>query len=322
MSLDEIEVLSQIIAKSVAIVLNNGACSPSNASYNYTISQWCDIWLEQYKKAVLRPSTYNDYKSIINNYIKLYFGGMLINSVDVDVMQAQFNSIKNYPRARDKTFTLLKEIFNKAVSLNYIRYNPINNIELPKHKKKKGKSFDNKQISLLKESFNNNKYGDFYYFAMYTGMRRGELLALTRDDINFKDYTISVDKSFNDGNIGFTKTESSKRIIPIIDALKPIANKYKDYSKSVRLFPYCETTVDKHFKRILKSLNITDSSYTLHSLRHTFATIMRENSIDEKVISQWLGHSNISTTLNIYTHINKDYECKQLEKINKGVFGL
>lgn len=165
---------------------------------------------------------------------------------------------------------------------------------------------------------------DIYAFILlYTGLRRGEVLALTKEDINLESKTISVTKSVEFiGNTprvkNTTKTESGIRTVPIIDKLyQPISELKKATKKGEYLFggkhPLSKTQIFKRWKNLTNALDI---NITQHQLRHTYAKILYRAGVDVKTAQGLLGHADISTTMNIYTEFSKDVTEKNVEKIN------
>lgn len=302
----------------IAIKESNLISSNLNTNNTYTLADWCDIWLDTYKKNVLKPLTYLDYKSTCDNWIKPLFGAYMLNNVDTLKIQQQINNIA-FPRAKDKVIQLLNQMFNKAVDLRYIPYNPMNAIESKKHIKEHNRAFDNRQREMIINASRDNPYGDVFIIAMFTGTRRGEILALTRADIDYKNRLIKINKSFNDTGIGTPKTKTSIRDIPMINDVYDILLKYKDFNPNDRLFPYSTTTINKHFKRMLEKLGIYKKGYTFHSLRDTYATLLYENGVKTKVVSKWMGHSHTDITIDTYTQVTKDLEINEINKIKGGL---
>lgn len=287
-------------------------------SCRYTVAVWCDEWLETYKKGKLKPLTYEKYAGINKNYIKPLFGTMMIDNIDVVLAQKLFNNIP-YARTREHLLAQLKEMFDKAVNMRLIAFNPFKNIELPKHKKEESKALTREQELALLDACNKDKYGDLFRVYLFLGLRRGEGLALTRADIDFENKTVAISKTFNKGIVRQnTKTEAGTRIIPLFDNVRPILEKYKYLDSDKRLFKLNEGNAYRHFKHILEVANLDGLGITIHSLRHTFATRCYENSVDVKTAAKWLGHTDISLTLKIYTHCNPDYEQEQIKKFNRG----
>lgn len=289
----------------------------NNVSCSYTVAFWCDEWLETYKKGKIKPLTYEKYAGINKNYIKPLFGTMMIDKIDIVLLQQIFNNIQ-HPRTREHVLAQLNEMFDKAVNMHLISYNPFKNIELPRHKKKESVALTREQEIAFLDACKKDKYGDLFQCYLFLGLRRGEGLALTRGDIDFENKTVSISKTFNKGIVRQnTKTEAGTRIIPLFDNALFILEKYKNSDKNQRLFKLNEANAYRHFKRILEFANLDGLNITIHSLRHTFATRCYENAVDVKTAAKWLGHTDISLTLKIYTHCNPDYEQEQVIKVNR-----
>lgn len=303
----------------INFVNSNSMLNSNNNIRNYTLSEWCDEWLKTYKQPPnIKQSTYDDYNSICNNWIKRYMGCYLLNNIDSLALQKQINAI-NYPRARDKVIQILNQLFTQAIKNGYMSKNPMLSIDVKKHKKESFRAFDMAQRRAILNECKNNKYGDLFALCLYTGMRRGEILALTRADINYNLKLINIDKSYCDNKINSPKTESSVRKTPMCDESYNILLKYKDLPNSKRLFPYSTTVINKQFKKLLILCGIYEKHYTFHSLRHTFITMCSERGVLSKTIAKWVGHNDVNTTLKIYTHINTDYEKLEINKLNGGI---
>lgn len=299
-------------------LLQQQSINTMKPSCNITIAEWAVEWLETYKKDKLRPLTYQKYDGINRNYIIPLFGSMLISSVDCIAVQKIFNQIP-YPREREHILSQLKQMFDKALKLRTIDYNPFLNIELPKHKKEAGYALTLDEERRFVTACKNDKYGDMYLVCLYAGLRRGEALALNRGDVDFDNRTISITKTYYQGAVHETKTEAGTRIAPISNALFPYLQKYRTLDKSARLFCLNEANAYRHMQKILIDAKLEKKPIKIHSLRHTFATRCYEMGIDEKKISKWCGHTDVAITLGVYTHCNIDHEEQQINILNKGV---
>lgn len=242
---------------------------------------------------------------------------MQIANIDVVECQAIFNGIDK-PSVKDDCFSLLKEMLNKAVKCRYIDFNPLGAIEIKKHKKKHGKAFTREQEARFVEACKTNYRGLAFLIGLYCGLRRGEILALTTEDINIEERYIVVNKQMQEGKTVPPKTEAGIRNVPIVDVLYD-SLKDIDFSKNERLFPIKEHALREHFQNVLKTSGLDGMGFTIHCLRHTYATRCAENNVSRVVTQKWVGHSTADMTENVYTHVNNDFEKDEIEKFNKGV---
>ena len=264
----------------------------------------------------------------------------LPNFIELEYINPKTNEkvLKIYSQAViDKLYTLLNKGFKIAFSERIIAFNPMDNesIKKPKSKKETIKvealTIDEQKrlIDILKQS--NHKYKNIILLALYTGMRIGEILAITRDNINLKENTLSIEKTLtrdkNDKVIlgTTTKTMTGKRTIFLntnsISILKEVLknnllNTYNlifyDYDKNTFITP---NEINCYLKRLNDKYKICEHIHT-HMLRHTFATRCIESGMQAKVLQQILGHKKISTTLDTYTSVFDKFNKDENEKYN------
>lgn len=165
--------------------------------------------------------------------------------------------------------------------------------------------------------------------CLYTGLRAGELLALEWTDIDFEHGLLSVNKSCRDGYgedgskriVDTPKTRSSRRTIPLPRALLKALRRMRKESKGKYVIetkngePVSMRSYLYSFSKILERLNIPHMG--LHGLRHTFATRAIECKMDVKTISEIMGHSSVSVTLNIYAHSLEEHKAMMMNKLGK-----
>lgn len=227
-------------------------------------------------------------------------------------------------------FSKLHTLFDIAVKQGWIKDNPCTNAIKPKRDKtQKLPPFEIDQIKdLLKRSENFDTYNAVIHFQLYTGMRIGETLALTWDDIDFEKRTININKTINyvkgEFKIGPPKTDNSYRILgmnntvySLLQQIKEEQDKMKKALKDVWQDLNLVFTQDTggyiqkaNINNRLSSLKKgTNYEYiTVHSLRHANATLLLMNGVDLKIVSAHLGHNDIQTTANVYIDVLKSQQ--------------
>lgn len=243
------------------------------------------------------------YPTVIRLHIKPNIKDIALNKISEDNINNIFNKI-NSDRNKVKAYSVLKNIFQKATKNKIIKSNPMEFIEQPKYKRKKGEALTIEEENLLLSKIKNNyRINITIKFLLYTGCRRSEAFNLEWKDINYNNNTI---------HIRGTKTDLSDRFIPIFPQIKNLLTEIKKQDKYVLPRIYINVPY-KNLKEILPN-------HKLHDLRHTFATRALEKGIPMKIVQEWLGHSNYNTTANIYSHVTNDTSQQYAKLLNYNNF--
>ena len=277
-------------------------------------------WWEQIEPT-LAENTKKGYRPAMSRAVK-YLPENIADIKPRDVQNALQMFIKVYAPAQKTVTTLLqviRQILQYAVVNGYVEYNAAREVAVPRNLAKKKVAMPSAEdIRRVKESLD-IEGGRLAYWALYTGMRRGELLALTWEDVDLARRVIRVNKSiYHDHNrprLKTPKTASGTREIPIVDKLyQTIKKRGKgavfggldgEYMTASYAFDY--------WKRYQKESGVT---CTLHQLRHAFATMLFEADVPARDAMNVLGHAQYSTTMDIYTDIRKERERITAEKMN------
>lgn len=224
-----------------------------------------------------------------------------------------------------KTKSTLIQIYKTAIldGLN-VNLSMLNAVSAPKSApKSKVSAIDDKTLSLITKNATPCDFSMWALILLCTGMRRGELLALQRKDIDFRHKEISVTKAVeyinNQPQVKLSpKTVNGIRTIPILDVLYKLLNKHcKDLKPNEYIFgsekPLTLTVLRRRWKTYCKNLGI---DIHMHQLRHSYAKSLYRSGVDAKTAQSLLGHANISITMDIYTEFSKEVEKKSAEKIN------
>lgn len=306
---------------------------------NMTVEKWADIWLKTFKSNIAN-NTYTRYEGIINNQIKPYIGKMQLDKVRLNTIQSVINELKCTlaPATVKKTKDVMHQMFQQAIKSQYIAINPTDGVDIPKLTQKTRDAIPQEHIQNIVEFCKSYKHGDFIMCLLYTGMRRGEILALTVEDIDFENNIINVNKAVefiqNHPQIKSPKTPKSIRSIPILDCLKPSLERMITGKQKTDIV-FCNNDGEIYNKMAIQRLFIdfnekyntyignTDSSvhFTMHQFRHTFCTLLYNAEIDVKMAQDILGHSSVKVTLDIYTHLSQKNKTTSTNKLNAYISG-
>ncbi|BES66090.1 site-specific integrase [Gottschalkiaceae bacterium SANA] len=290
----------------------------AHANPNMTFEALVKIYMEDCKTR-LKPTTYANKEYVINLKVLPYFKNMRINEIEPATIRKWQNKLLNHENNYSMTYlkttnNQLSAIFNFAMKYYKLPTNPAR-ISGSMGKKNSGRiafwtkyEFDQFMTSVEDSPI----YKTIFTLLFWTGMRIGETLALTLDDFDFREQTVSVTKNYarHEGQdlILEPKTPKSKRTITIPRAVSNIVQEYLtvlyDYQPHDRLFPITRTTMNGVMKRKCKEMNL--KRIRIHDLRHSHASLLIEMGFSPLLISERLGHENIETTLQTYSHLYPD----------------
>ena len=201
---------------------------------NMTLRQWLDIWLKEYKKPVLRPATYLGYTTAFREHVCPYIGDIKLKNLRNDMIQKAINEVGKKglsPSTVRKGYEALYGALEQAVKNDLISKNPAHNTTLPKLTKELSRALTPDEQARVVELAREYTGGEAFLMSLGTGMRIGEVLALTWEDIDFERKTIRINKTLSyvkdpddpeekwRNAVGPAKTKSSNRIIPMFPAV-------------------------------------------------------------------------------------------------------
>ncbi len=305
------------------------------------LKEWLDIWLNKYTKFAVKLRTYERYKYIIEKHINPKLGELDLDDLLAVTLQDYVlselesgNLISSKGLANNSVIgivNVLKSALKLAKSLKICAVDNLDKIKLPMATEKPVTAFEKwEQEKLEKYCLSSNRTNYLgIVICLYTGIRLGELLALTWNDIDLKSGIMTISKTAyrikQNGKpqvvIDKPKTKNSSRLIPLPKQLLEILKRAKrisnsDFVLSTRTGGIVGTRAyQKTYERILKKLDIPYKNF--HSLRHTFATRAIEMGMDVKTLSEILGHKNPVITLQRYTHSMLSYKTEMMNKMGK-----
>lgn len=278
-----------------------------------------DEWWEIHEPT-LEYNTTKSYRPALKR-AKIYFANTYIRQIkphNINKFLYQFITQNHAAQKTAKTQLMVVNLICKyATACGYIDNNPARDISVPRNLPKNRREMpSDDDIKRVKDS-TNCTFGMFAYWILYTGCRRGELLALDWSDINFDDRSITISKSVyhmnNKPYLKKPKSSAGTRIIPLMSRLA-----LKISPKKGPIFPGPNGGLmsEMQFQKLWNQY-ITESGVTCtpHQLRHAYATMLFENDISESDAQELLGHAYISTTKDIYTHIRETRKAQVRNKL-------
>lgn len=329
------------VQEKVRKLLNDKILGVSINPDNTTIEEWIHFYLENYKKHSVRESTFIRYESIFKLYIKANIGHILLRKLQTSDLQKFYNKIiiQKFSLSVIKLIhTIIYQSLKQAVKEGTLARNVAEHTLFPKKQLSEATALSKKDLAGFINFNRNHKYFLPVFLALTTGIRRGELLALLWEDIDFRQGRLKICRSLSLGRQGRAiiaecKTEKSKRIIPLpVEISRELKlHKAKQIKQKLKMgsffqdngLVFCKkdgnsfTTAafHKNFKNMLNQAGLSNK-IRFHDLRHTYATLLLEAGENPKVIQELLGHANISTTLDIYSHVSSQLKEQAVEKIN------
>ncbi|PKL78904.1 MAG: hypothetical protein CVV25_09740 [Ignavibacteriae bacterium HGW-Ignavibacteriae-4] len=324
--------------------LENGTyIDPSKTLFSDFIVDWLDNTI----KNQIEVTTFDGYCTNVKTHIAPYFKEKGIKLQDLRTIHLQNYINEKYKNGRvdgkgglsakflKKHHANIKKCLDYAVKMGLIATNPISNVTLPKIEKYNAQYYSIEQLETLLEVTKGSNIESAVYLTVHYGFRRGEALGLRWRDINFKDSSLIVCNTRTRVCTNVEKkpkSESSLRTLPLIpkvaDYLKTLKKKQSEdkllfgnkYLNNDYVCKYADgtptniSTLDHAFKRIITKNNL--SPIRFHDLRHSTASYLCKLGISLKEVQVWLGHSDISTTGNIYSHIDFEMKKNAANKIN------
>lgn len=322
-----------------------------------TLDDFFDIWLEVYKYKVIRENTKLGYKAVYRRHISPILGKRTLLEVTSLMVRALLNGMDKQGYSyemRNRVRIMLADIFEKALMDNYVNRNPVKGIKLVRDEKKEIRVLKKEEQIDFFECAAGTFYNNLFVTAVETGLRPGELFALTTEDVDFTKREIWVNKTLiyqkfeSDArktyHLGPPKTKSSNRKVPITKRCetalrrqmhqrqvilnKPGVKLPKGLENTLFLSsvgtPLNVMTYNDAIWRIVDIINMMRDpleqmdKFSGHCFRHTFATRCFEAEIQPKTVQAYLGHASLQMTMDLYTHVTEEYKQEEISKLESG----
>lgn len=294
------------------------------------------IYDEKLAMNEIQPQTY--YRTMETVKLCKEINDIPVQKIDSTAIKQLLLSKVDYANSTiKKMYIILNQCFKEALKRKIITDNPMLDVRKPKSTKKTKKiralTLDEQKKLVEVIRTENVRYAEQMLISMFTGMRMGEINALSVNDLNTNFNFINIDKTISKGEHGeafvndTAKTENGNRQIPINETVRPVIEKiiseYKLTDDNVLFHTSAGTliatsVVNTEFRRIVNRYNIQDKKVkgdlSLHSLRHTYATRCIESGMPPKVLQHLMGHSDIKVTLDTYADVFDNFQSISVEK--------
>ena len=301
----------------------------------YTVGTWLEVWMENYAKIKLRPSTYKTSQGFLKNHIQPQIGSIpladltsldlqrfykhLLDGGRVDRIEAKKKPKGLAPKTVRNIHQMIGSAYNLAMEQNLVSKNPTQGCALPKVEHKEMKTLTADQLSAFFQEARDSGVYELYYLDLATGLRRGELLGLKWADVDLDRGVLKIQRAISRQNGKVVeaplKTKNAYRTLPLsADAISVLKMQKCKVGNSEWVFPsptggpMSPDSVLHMLQRVLKRAGLPRIRF--HDLRHTFATMALQNGVDVKTVSSMLGHYSAGFTLDTYAHVTTDAQLK------------
>jgi integrase len=305
-----------------------------------TTGDFLGAWLTGTAKPRLRPRTYSDYRLIVNKHLIPTFGKVLLVKLGPEHVRDLFlrKTLAGLSARRIRAMrAVLRTALDEAVKWGRVARNVADLVKSPRATRFKAATLDQKQAKGLLKAASKHRLGALFSVALAVGLRLGEALGLRWEDVDLDGGTLSVMQALQrvEGKLQFVepKSEQSRRKLRLPDVTLKVLKRHQTQQKRERLKAggaWTESGLvftstigsaldDRNVRRSFHSLLVAAKlpKIRIHDLRHTTATLLLAQGVHPKVVQEILGHSQISLTLDTYSHVLPHLGEEAAEKMNE-----
>ena len=312
-------------------------------SSKVTVAEFLERWLFDYAETNTSPRTVQGYHGVVQRYLVPKFGTLALAKLTPQHVQGLYSDMLGRGLSAMTTLhahRVLREALSHAVKWGLLGRNVCDAVDPPRPRKKEMASLDAPDIQRFLDTASSSTYGPVFFLALYTGMRRSELLGLKWSRVDVESKTISVTQTLQRIRgrglvVMEPKTDRSRRLVSLppsaVALLRGLRAKQREDSQSLGLdshnvgfvfarpdgSPIDPDAVTHAFTRIVKTLGL--SHVRFHDLRHTHASMMLKQGVHPKIVSERLGHSSVVITLDTYSHVLPGLQDEAALKFEEGL---
>jgi integrase len=290
-----------------------------------TFAEYLEKWLQDYAKPNISPRGYERYAGIINKYLIPEIGNIPLTQLRPEHIQGHYTNMRNKalkPETIKFHHAVIHKALQTAVKWGLLNRNPADGVDVPKNGHTEMQTWDDFEVRQFLDSARDSVYYALFHTALFTGMRRSELLGLQWRDVEVEQ--IHVCRSLHhlkDGSYIFTqpKSEKSRRTIALSPSSVLVLADHKERQQAIRTMlgetlgkddlvfstpqgsPLRPNTITRAWTVLAAKAGI--KPIRLHDARHTHASLMLKQGVHPKIVQERLGHATIAMTLDIYSHV-------------------
>jgi integrase len=312
-----------------------------------TVTEYLDKWLTVAAKPRLRERTFEDYSEKLKRYVRPLLGSQKLSdvrSLDVQSVYSAMAERKLSPRTIRYTHAIINSAFRQAMKWNMLVRNPCDAVDLPRKERKEMQALSKDEVGRFLMAAEGDTHQALFAFAITTGMRPEEYLALKWSDLNLDERTATVTRTlvWRKGGgwyFGEPKTSRSRRTVTFPESVAKALRTHRakqaelklkmgeSYAKDNLVFATVDGTpvnarnlTLRHFKPCLRRAGLSDT-LRLYDLRHTCATLLLAANEHPKIVSERLGHASITLTLDTYSHVLPSMQQAASDKLERLLYG-
>jgi len=315
-----------------------------------TVGEYLKQWLQDYAKVNTGPRTYEGYAGIVHAHLIPALGSIPLVALQPQHIQTYYSKALQFGRKDGKgglsaetirhDHRVLFEVLRHAVKQGVLIRNVAEAVDPPRPEYKEMATLGPEGVNKLLDAIRGTPYYDLFYTAIYTGLRRSELLALRWRYIDLELATLSVVETIHQLRNGEyvvrqPKSKRGRRLIALSPSLAILLREHKAKQELDRMLlgkpllpndlvfsnpdgtPLRPNSITRRFKKLADSIGF--NGVRLHDLRHTHATLMLQQGIHPKIVSERLGHSTVAITLDTYSHVLPGLQEAAAQRFDEGL---
>ncbi len=324
----------QAVQNKLHKLLSEVAAGTPVEPHRMTVGEFMDRWLTGAAKTVVKPTTYANYEGVIKNHIKPHLSGVPLQKLAVIHIQGLYSAMARDGKSAETirlTHAVLRRALKQGVRWRLIPYNVCADVDRPRVAKADIAPLNAEQVAKFLKVTEHDRHSALFTLAIAAGMRSGELFGLQWPDVDLKAGVIMVTHTLTElqGKLFLTEPKAAKgrRCINLpavaIEALKKHRKQMRAEGHDDVPWVFCDTQGgplrrshfrERVFKPLLKKAGLPDIRF--HDLRHTSATLLLSAGVHPKIVQERLGHSQISVTLDTYSHVLPTMQLEAADKLD------